>query len=164
MHINHVKSLRHLPLVASAAILLGALATAPAGAAPASMVPAAPTAGADAGILQLAQSVETYSSKRGRDNRTIRRDRCRELPFGCRDRFRDGNWDNGWNDYGWGHRRHRPGVTLGFGFDLGPQYRSYGYGSAHVQWCLDRYRSYNPSTNLWLSYSGNYRQCISPYS
>ena len=29
-----------------------------------------------------------------------------------------------------------------------------GYGGGHVQWCLDRYRSYNPRTNTWVSYSG----------
>lgn len=45
----------------------------------------------------------------------------------------------------------------------GPRY--YGRGSnRHVEWCLDRYRSYNPRTNTWLSYSGQVRQCISPYS
>lgn len=38
-----------------------------------------------------------------------------------------------------------------------------GYGSRHVAWCLDRYRSYNPRYNTWVSYSGNVRQCISPY-
>ncbi len=37
------------------------------------------------------------------------------------------------------------------------------YGNSHVEWCLSRYRSYNPRNNLWLSYSGNYRQCVSPY-
>jgi hypothetical protein len=28
---------------------------------------------------------------------------------------------------------------------------------------LDRYRSYNPRTNTWVSYSGNVNQCNSPY-
>jgi hypothetical protein len=37
-------------------------------------------------------------------------------------------------------------------------------GSAHVEWCSDRYRSYRPSTNTWTSYSGRIRRCISPYS
>jgi hypothetical protein len=36
-------------------------------------------------------------------------------------------------------------------------------GSDHVQWCLDRYRSYNPSTNTWVSYSGEVNECVSPY-
>ncbi|HEX7108565.1 MAG TPA: BA14K family protein [Aestuariivirga sp.] len=37
------------------------------------------------------------------------------------------------------------------------------YGSSHVEWCLDRYRSYNPRTNTWVSYSGQVNQCNSPY-
>ncbi len=42
----------------------------------------------------------------------------------------------------------------------------YGYGgvsSKHVSWCLHRYRSYNPRTNLWKAYSGKKYQCDSPY-
>jgi hypothetical protein len=37
------------------------------------------------------------------------------------------------------------------------------YGSSHVEWCLDHYRSYNPRTNTWVSYSGEVRECRSPY-
>jgi hypothetical protein len=37
------------------------------------------------------------------------------------------------------------------------------YGNSHVRWCQQRYRSYNPRTNLWLSNSGQYRQCRGPY-
>jgi len=37
-------------------------------------------------------------------------------------------------------------------------------GDDHVQWCMDRYRSYNLRTNTWVSYSGRVRQCISPFS
>ncbi len=33
----------------------------------------------------------------------------------------------------------------------------------HVQWCSDHYRSYNRHTNTWLSTSGQYRQCNSPF-
>ncbi|MGR6432358.1 BA14K family protein [Rhizobium sp. PAMB 3182] len=38
-----------------------------------------------------------------------------------------------------------------------------GYWNRHVRWCLDRYRSYNPRTNRFLSYSGDYRVCHSPW-
>ena len=38
-----------------------------------------------------------------------------------------------------------------------------GYGSRHVEWCLDRYRSYDPRTNTWVAYSGRVNQCDSPY-
>lgn len=34
----------------------------------------------------------------------------------------------------------------------------------HVQWCLDRYRSYNPRTNLYLLRRNVYRHCLSPFS
>ena len=37
------------------------------------------------------------------------------------------------------------------------------FGNRHVEWCLDRYRSYNPRNNTWVSYSGNVNQCNSPY-
>lgn len=37
------------------------------------------------------------------------------------------------------------------------------WGDRHIQWCLDRYRSYNPRYNTWVSRSGEVRQCYSPY-
>lgn len=54
---------------------------------------------------------------------------------------------------------------VGAGIALSNRYYDddYGYGSRHVRWCLDRYRSYNPRSNTWVSYSGRVRQCISPY-
>ncbi len=36
-------------------------------------------------------------------------------------------------------------------------------GRSHVQWCLSRYRSYNPRTDMWLGNSGRYYRCNSPY-
>lgn len=35
---------------------------------------------------------------------------------------------------------------------------------AHVRWCLQRYRSYNPRTDLYMARRNVYRRCISPYS
>jgi hypothetical protein len=37
------------------------------------------------------------------------------------------------------------------------------HGRSHVQWCLSRYRSYNPRTDLWLGNSGRHYRCNSPY-
>jgi BA14K-like protein len=34
---------------------------------------------------------------------------------------------------------------------------------SHVQWCLSRYRSYNPRTDLWLGLSGRQYRCNSPF-
>ena len=35
--------------------------------------------------------------------------------------------------------------------------------NAHVRWCLNRYASYNPRNNTFLSYDGYYKRCVSPY-
>jgi hypothetical protein len=61
---------------------------------------------------------------------------------------------------------------LGFGFPLvglgAPLYadRYYDYddsGRAHVEYCLDRYRSYDPETNTFMGYDGLRHECVSPY-
>lgn len=44
-----------------------------------------------------------------------------------------------------------------------PVYRPY-VSRRHVRWCLDRYRSYNPRTNLYLARRNVYRHCISPFN
>lgn len=36
-------------------------------------------------------------------------------------------------------------------------------GNAHVNWCYSRYRSYQASSNTYISYGGRVRQCRSPY-
>ncbi|MBZ9756304.1 BA14K family protein [Mesorhizobium sp. ESP6-5] len=35
--------------------------------------------------------------------------------------------------------------------------------ASHVSWCANRYRSYNPDDNSYMSYSGQQRPCVSPY-
>jgi hypothetical protein len=37
------------------------------------------------------------------------------------------------------------------------------YGDAHVQWCVNHYRSYNPANNTFVSYGGDVLECVSPY-
>lgn len=48
-----------------------------------------------------------------------------------------------------------------------PYYRStvpaYTARSAHVSYCLSRYRTYNPATNQYHAGGGIYRYCLSPY-
>jgi hypothetical protein len=46
-----------------------------------------------------------------------------------------------------------PGVALGLG----------GAHSAHVHWCLNRYRSYDPASDTFLGYDGYRHRCNSPY-
>ena len=38
-----------------------------------------------------------------------------------------------------------------------------GWDNSHIEWCLNRYRSYNPRNNMWVSYSGKVNECISPF-
>ena len=40
---------------------------------------------------------------------------------------------------------------------------SSNYGGRHVEWCSDRYRSYDARNNTWVSYGGQVRECNSPY-
>jgi hypothetical protein len=50
-----------------------------------------------------------------------------------------------------------PGVTLG----LTP---GYGGSSAHVQWCMNRYRTYDPGTDTYIPRVGERAYCNSPYN
>jgi hypothetical protein len=36
--------------------------------------------------------------------------------------------------------------------------------AAHLEWCSQHYRSYEPSSNSYTAYSGEQRECVSPYS
>lgn len=36
--------------------------------------------------------------------------------------------------------------------------------TAHLEWCTDRYRSYDPASNTYRSYIGQQRTCQSPYA
>lgn len=83
------------------------------------------------------RSVRRYSSKRGRRSRHRRR--------GYRHFYRGWYYTYPW----WLYVAALP---------------YYGYGDAHVAWCLSRYRSYDPRTNTYLGYDGYRHECVSPYS
>ncbi|WP_239025350.1 BA14K family protein [Rhodoligotrophos defluvii] len=74
--------------------------------------------------------------------------------------------------YGYYHRGYYyrtpwwvgPAVGLGIaGAIAGAAGRAAG-SSAHVAWCQDRYRSYDPSTDSYMGYDGRRHRCYSPYS
>lgn len=46
-----------------------------------------------------------------------------------------------------------------FSFGLGVP----AYGNAHVQWCFNRFRSYDARTDSFLGYDGLRHRCRSPY-
>jgi len=57
---------------------------------------------------------------------------------------------------------HRPPPPR-YGPGYGPPPPRYRRSRAHVNWCLNRYRSYNPRTDQYLGYDGYYHYCRSPY-
>lgn len=113
-----------------------------------------------------------------RERQNLRRDKLR------RKHWRAGRqWDGpryGWYNghKGYPYKRHGYRYHNGFWFPAGAfiagaivggaiansntYYR--GGGSAHVQWCYDRYRSYREYDNSWQPYNGPRRLCHSPYS
>jgi len=89
-------------------------------------------------------------------------------------------WNNGWcrygRCYGYGNGWNNAwpwfaaGAAVGYAgsyyyndnYDDGPYY-GYGGYNAHVQWCLNRYRSYDPASDTYLGYDGYRHRCRAPY-
>jgi hypothetical protein len=60
------------------------------------------------------------------------------------------------------------GAIIGGAIASQPRYyepapRAYSGGSAHVQWCANRYRSYRAYDNTFQPYNGPRQICYSPY-
>jgi len=57
-----------------------------------------------------------------------------------------------------------PFAILGMGAMIGGAIANdRAYGSSHVRWCANRYRSYRAYDNTFQPYHGPRRQCRSPY-
>lgn len=71
--------------------------------------------------------------------------------------------------YGGYRPYYRPYYRPGLNVYIAPRpvyrdrYIRRSYAGSHVNWCVSRYRSYNPATNRFLSYGGVYKVCYSPY-
>lgn len=55
------------------------------------------------------------------------------------------------------------GPSIGFAVTVPSVTLGLGGGSAHVEWCLNRYRSYDPASDTFLGYDGYRHRCNSPY-
>lgn len=87
-------------------------------------------------------------------NRNIHGNRCGNWSNNCR--YRHGNY---WYASPWWAL-----PVVGAGIAIGAYDGGYaGNGNRHVNWCMNRYNSYNPRSNTWMSYGGRLRQCVSPY-
>jgi hypothetical protein len=56
-----------------------------------------------------------------------------------------------------------PGIGLGVTVPVYPAPGVYGH-SAHVQWCMNRYRTYDPRTDTYVPRIGVRARCNSPYN
>ncbi len=63
------------------------------------------------------------------------------------------------------HRRHsRPDVVYVEPRRVHREPVYVNRGEAHVNWCYNRYRSYQARSNTFVSYGGRVKQCYSPYN
>ena len=163
---------RNLIMAAALALLIGgAGATALSSAGTAMPLSAARSSGVETGQPSelLTQVQERRRWRRGnrfnrgwRNNRGWNRGwRYNRFAHGPRYRYRHGgfrHYNNGW----WYASPFWFGAIA-----AAPYYyarpRAY-YGGGHVEWCLNRYNSYNPRTDSFLGYDGYYRRCNSPYT
>lgn len=88
------------------------------------------------------------------------------------DRRAERRWQGhrGYRDRRPGYRRHSDGwwyplAAFGFGAVIGGAISNDRQaGGAHVDWCVNRYRSYRAYDNTFQPNYGSRRQCVSPYS
>ena len=150
-------------LILAAVMGISTLAFSGAGASAAAMLPLAPVASGEAnglndGIIQAKHKNNNYNENWNYNHFD---NNCFYKNGGCRHKHRRDRFDR--SDL------FLPLIIGGFGAynyyddDYDDDYGYAGASSAHVRWCLNRYRSYNPRTNLWRAYSGRKYQCDSPY-
>jgi hypothetical protein len=139
-----------------AALGFGTMALTGGGAAAGALQPLAQQNVADDGIILVSQGDRDRRLRTSWDRRRDGR-RCSERFDNCRHFYRGYYYETPW----WTLPLIVGGSVAAYD-DYDDDYEV-AYGSSHVEWCLDRYRSYNPSTNTWVSYSGEVRECISPY-
>ena len=86
---------------------------------------------------------------------------------GDRYRYRHGGYRHYHNGYYYASPWWLLTAPLVAGAVIAPRVYDYGYndgyGGGHVQWCLNRYRSYDPRSNTFLGYDGYRHECNGPY-
>ena len=131
------------------------------GAAPVSALtlpaPAVAAAG-DTGTVELVQNRKRERARRGGGERRYDRNR-----HGKRYSYRRSGYNHRYGNYYYSSPWWI-GPSIGFALTVpGYGYGGYGGGNAHVEWCLNRFRSYDPGSDTYLGYDGNRHRCNSPY-
>ncbi|HTV68131.1 MAG TPA: BA14K family protein [Rhizobiaceae bacterium] len=137
-------------------------------------IPEAPSAPSLLHNAQFSVEIRDREYRRDRrDRREMRRDwreNRRDWREARRDERRMYRGYRGYRDWRSGYRRHSDGFWYpAAAFIAGAiitgaiTSQSRSSGSAHVDWCYDRYRSYRASDNTFQPYNGPRQQCYSPY-
>ncbi|MBE7185454.1 MAG: BA14K family protein [Methylobacterium mesophilicum] len=155
-----------------------ALATAVTGVMPVAAAPrtAAPVSTPIAAIGDAAVTPVQFNRRDARRYRELRRaERRSDRRLNRFERRRDGYYYRGYRGYRdrrAGYRYHNgywfPAAAflagaLATGAIVDANRNRASAGSAHVQWCANRYRSYRASDNTFQPYNGPRQQCRSPY-
>lgn len=75
--------------------------------------------------------------------------------------FHGGGWGGGWGDRGDLPMDYFFGDDYGY-YNMAPR-RYYYSSNRHVNWCQNRYRTYNPRTDSFTGKGGKKYRCNSPY-
>lgn len=127
------------------------------GAAPASALTIPGSAFATAGETSMVEQVQRRGDRRARTyDRRRHGQRHSRSRSGYRHHYRGHYYASPW----W---LAAPAIGLGLGLAITPQVHGYSGRSGHVQWCHNRFRSYNAATDSYLGYDGRYHRCNSPY-
>jgi len=59
--------------------------------------------------------------------------------------------------FGYGSPGYGYGYDNGYGYDSGYAYQ--GGGVDHIQYCMNRYRSYDPRSDTYMGYDGYRHRC-----
>ncbi|CAN5142064.1 hypothetical protein BH10PSE7_BH10PSE7_39370 [soil metagenome] len=158
---------RKLVLATTAALALGTMGLMSAGSASAASAinPGSP--------LPVLADYQSSNIQQVATNRQKRLWKYNQRRHGNRFRHRNGRF----NHFYGGYYYERPWWNLGNGVSITlgapgfyaprpvyyprPVYRV--SGDAHVRWCFNHYRTYNPNNNTFAAYDGYRRRCISPY-
>jgi hypothetical protein len=147
--------------VAAAAIVGGAVALfAPA---PATAMVVSGNAAAAMVETTLVEEVRSHRSSRHRSSRHRHSHRYDRRRHGSRYSYRRPGFTYHYGGYYYAHPWWL-GPSVGIGVTV-PVYPAPGVNlpAAHVQWCINRYRSYDPRTDTYVPRIGVRARCISPY-
>jgi hypothetical protein len=158
---------KYSTLILGTMLGISTLAFSGAGASAAAMLPLSPIASGEAnavngGIVQVNHK-NKWQNKHFNNN-------CFYKNGGCNYKRRHNRFDGSYlflpliigGGYG-AYNYYDDDYGNNYDYDYDDDYGYVGVSSNHVRWCLNRYRSYNPRTNLWVAFSGKKYQCDSPY-